>query len=118
MIRQFYVCFCLALLTAATPLRAANRPHAGTASQKIKVWTNDDLEKLHDLGLISIVGQADKDSLVSKPAPKDNEITQDPKWYGEQAARRATNLNADRRSFVNTGRRLTTREVSGHRPVA
>src|SRR5207244_1959182 len=32
---------------AAIPLRAANRPHAGTDSQTIKVWTNDDLEKLH-----------------------------------------------------------------------
>ena len=87
MIRQYYVCFCLALVAVATPLRAANRPHAGTASQKIKVWTNDDLEELHDLGLISIVGQADEDSLVSEPAPKDHEITQDPKWYAEQAAR-------------------------------
>ena len=91
MIRQFYVCFCLALLALATPLRAANRPHAGAASQKIKVWTNDDLEKLHDLGLISIVGQADEDSLVSKPVPKDHEVTQDPKVVcgaGSKAARR------------------------------
>lgn len=118
MIRQFYICFCLALLTAATPLRAANRPHAGTASPQIKVWTNDDLEKLHDLGLISIVGQADEDSLVSKPAPKDHEVTKTQSGMRSRQQGCATNLNTDRRGFVNTGRRLTMREVSGHQPVA
>jgi FtsP/CotA-like multicopper oxidase with cupredoxin domain len=42
--------FCPALITAAIPLRAANKPHAGEASQTIKVWTNDDLEKLRHPG--------------------------------------------------------------------
>ena len=87
MIRHLCISVCLALVTAGIPLRAANRPHAGTASQKIKVWTNDDLEKLHDLGLISIVGQADEETSVSEPAPKDHEIAQDSKWYAELAAR-------------------------------
>jgi hypothetical protein len=81
------VCFCLALVTAILPLRAANRPHAGADSKSIKVWTNDDLEKLHDLGLISIVGQIDDETPPSESAPMEYDQTQDPEWYAEQAAR-------------------------------
>jgi hypothetical protein len=87
MIRQLCISICLALVSAAIPLRAANRPHAGTDSQTKKVWTNDDLEKLHAAGLISIVGQADEGTSVSESAPRDYEVTQDPQWYAEQAAR-------------------------------
>jgi hypothetical protein len=87
MIRQLCISVCLALVSAAIPLRAANRPHAGTDSQKIKVWTNDDLERLHAAGLISVVGQVDEGMSVSESAPRDNEVTQDPQWYAEQAAR-------------------------------
>jgi len=75
------------LCTLAIPLRAANKPRAGTDSQKIKVWTNDDLEKLHAAGLISIVGRVDEGMSVSESAPRDYEVTQDPQWYAEQAAR-------------------------------
>ena len=87
MIRQLCISVCLALVSAAIPLRAANRPHAGTDSQTIKVWTNDDFEKLHAAGLISIVGQVDEGTSVSESAPRDYEVTQDPQWYAEQAAR-------------------------------
>jgi hypothetical protein len=87
MIRQLCISVCFALLSAAIPLRAANRPHAGKDSQTIKVWTNDDLEKLHAAGLISIVGQADEGTAVSESAPRHYEVTQDPQWYAEQAAR-------------------------------
>ena len=87
MIRQLCISVCVALVSAAIPLRAANRPHAGTDSQTIKVWTNDDLEKLHAAGLISIVGQVDEGTSVSESAPRDYEVTQDPQWYAEQAAR-------------------------------
>ena len=87
MIRQLCISLCLALVSAAIPLRAANRPHAGTDSQTTKVWTNDDLEKLHAAGLISIVGQVDEGTSVSESAPRDYEVTQDPQWYAEQAAR-------------------------------
>ena len=55
MIRHLCISVCLALVSAAIPLRAANRSHAGTDSQNTVVWTNDDLEKPHSLGLISIV---------------------------------------------------------------
>ena len=87
MIRQLCISVCLALVSAAIPLRAANRPHAGTDNKTINVWTNDDLEKLHAAGLISIVGQVDEGTSVSESAPRDYEATQDPQWYAEQAAR-------------------------------
>jgi hypothetical protein len=51
------------------------------------VWTNDDLEKLHALGLISIVGQIDEDEPASTSATEPHLRTQDPEWYVEQAAR-------------------------------
>jgi len=59
MTRDFCTCICLTLVATAIPLRAATRPHAGTESQTIKVWTNADLEKLH-AGLISITSQVEQ----------------------------------------------------------
>jgi hypothetical protein len=44
-------------IAVATAQRAASQPHAGTGSQYMTVWTNDDLEKLHIPGLISVVDQ-------------------------------------------------------------
>jgi hypothetical protein len=86
--RLVFSLLCLMTLgTPTIPLRAANRPHAGTDRKTIKVWTNDDLEKLHAAGLISIVGQVDEGTSVSESAPRDYEVTQDPQWYAEQAAR-------------------------------
>jgi hypothetical protein len=87
MIRQLCVGFCLTLVTAAIPLRAANRPHAGTDRQSKVLWTNDDLERLHVPGLISIVGRTNEETpeLVSAPSP--HAETQDPAWYAEQAAK-------------------------------
>ena len=86
MIRDLWICSCLALVTAAIPLRAANRPHAGADSQTIKVWTNDDLEKLHHPGLISIVGQIDQEKPKPAPSLAGYFKTQDPEWYAAQAA--------------------------------
>jgi hypothetical protein len=87
MICQLYVGFCLALVTAAIPLRAADEPHAGMGSIQAVVWTNDDLANLRDPGLICIVGQISevtpKASTPTQPFVK----TQDPDWYAEQAAR-------------------------------
>jgi len=51
------------------------------------VWTNDDLEKLHSLGLISIVGRIDEERPTSASAPAPYVGTQDPEWYAEQAAK-------------------------------
>src|SRR3989454_10406956 len=86
-----YLTFSLAisvtLNTLAIPSRAANRPHAGTDSQNPLVWTNDDLARLHSLGLISIVGQIDEEKAKSASLPVRYARTQDPEWYAEQAAR-------------------------------
>jgi hypothetical protein len=86
MIRYMYA-VTLGLILVAIPLRAANRPHAGTDRQNKMVWTNDDLDKLHDLGLISIVGQEDTERPTWAPANAPYSKTQDPDWYAEQAAR-------------------------------
>ena len=74
-------------MTLAIPLRAANKPRAGTDSQKTVVWTNEDLERLHVPGLISIVGRTDEERPTSASAPGPYVKTQDPEWYAEQAAR-------------------------------
>src|ERR1700704_4060769 len=76
----------ITLSTLAIPLRAANKPRAGTDSPKTVVWTNDDLERLHVLGLISIVGRMNEEQPTSASVPAPNVETQDPEWYAEQAA--------------------------------
>src|SRR6266404_8998000 len=86
MIGHLCISVCLAVVSAAIPLRAANRPHAGTDSQNPMVWTNDDLEKLHSLGLISIVGRIDEEQQTSASAPAPYVESQGPEWYAEQAA--------------------------------
>jgi hypothetical protein len=85
MIRQLCIGLGLALVTAAIPSRAANGPHPGTDRQNKVVWTNDDLDKLHDLGLISVVGREDDEKRTSAPAPYLG--TRDPEWYAEQAGK-------------------------------
>ena len=69
MSRYLYYAVSLGLVAVAMPLRAANRPHAGTDRQSTIVWTNDDVEKLQTLGLISIVGRIDEERPTSAPAP-------------------------------------------------
>lgn len=86
MTRYLYYTVILGLVAVAMPLRAASRPHAGTDSQNTIVWTNDDVEKLHSLGLISIVGRIDEERPTSAPAPGPHLRTQDPEWYEAQAA--------------------------------
>jgi hypothetical protein len=76
----------MTLSTLAIPLRAANKPRAGTDSQKPLVWTNDDLERLQGLDLISIMGRMDEEQPAPTSAPAPYVETQDPEWYAEQAA--------------------------------
>ena len=83
----FSLAISMTLSTLAISLRAANRPRAGTDSQNTVVWTNDDLEKLHNLGLISIVGRIDEERPTSAPAPGPYVRTEDPEWYAVQAAK-------------------------------
>ena len=87
MTRFLYAAVTLGLLSVAIPLRAANGPHAGTDRQNKVVWTDDDLERLHDLGLICIVGPINEETPKSAPQPQPYVKTQDPEWYAEQAAR-------------------------------
>jgi hypothetical protein len=87
MTRHLYATVALGLLSVAIPLRAANGPHAGTDSQNPLVWTNDDLERLHHLGLICVVGRIDEETPKSAPLPQPYVKTQDPEWYAGQAAR-------------------------------
>jgi hypothetical protein len=82
-----YAAVALGLISVAIPLRAANGPHAGTDRQNKVVWTNDDLDKRHDLGLISIVGRADDEKPAWGPAPVQYVRAQDPEWYAEKAAK-------------------------------
>jgi hypothetical protein len=77
----------LGLVSAAIPLRAVSRPHAGTDRQSTVVWTNEDLQRLQDPGLICIVGRMDEETSKSTSLPEPNAKTQDPEWYAEQAAR-------------------------------
>src|SRR6266478_5116114 len=77
----------LALLSLAIPLRAANKPPVRTDRQAPVVWTNDDLERLHALGLICIVGRMNEETPKSSSLPQPYVKTQDPEWYAEQAAR-------------------------------
>jgi hypothetical protein len=83
----FSLAISMTLSILAIPLRAANKPRAGTDSQNPAVWTNDDVERLRDLGLISIVGRTGEERPTSESAPAPYVGTQDPKWYAEQAAK-------------------------------
>jgi hypothetical protein len=83
----FSLAISMTLSTQAIPLRAANKPRAGMDSQNTAVWTNDDLERLHDLGLICIVGRMNDETPKSASLPGPYVKTQDPEWYAEQAAK-------------------------------
>ena len=68
-------------------MRAANRSHVGTDSQKPMVWTNDNLARLHDLGLISIVGAMSEGMPESASLRQPYVKTHDPEWYAAEAAK-------------------------------
>jgi hypothetical protein len=85
--RNVYAAVTLGLISVAIPLRAANGPHAGTDRQSKVVWTNDDLDNLHGLGLISIIGRDDDEKPISAPVPALYAKNQDPEWYAEQAGK-------------------------------
>jgi hypothetical protein len=85
MTRCLYYAVSLGLVAGAMPLRAADRPHAGTGSQNRMDWTNDEPQNLHSLGLISIVGRIEEERPTPAPAPGQYSRT-DPEWYAAQAA--------------------------------
>jgi hypothetical protein len=86
-----YLTFSLAisvtLSTLAIPVRAANKPRAGKTEKTVVLWTNEDLERLRSLSVISVVGQpAVADEETTSALPSLYVKTQDPEWYAEQAA--------------------------------
>jgi hypothetical protein len=116
MCRQLYVSLSMAVLLVAIPLRAANRPQAGAEGQN-SVWTNDDLEKLHAPGLISIVGRGNDETSKSASLPQPRVKTQDAAWYAEQASKLRDELERRRaqlseyREAIEDARNL--REMTG-----
>jgi len=110
----FSLAISMTLGTLSIPLRAANKPRAGTDRQKPLVWTNDELEKLRGLGLISIVGQGDEEKPASASVHAGYVKTQDPEWYAEQAARLRGELERrqarldEYRQAIEDARRLKT----------
>jgi hypothetical protein len=117
---MFSLAISMTLSTLAIPLRAANRPRAGMDSQNTVVWTNDDLERLHVPGLISIVGRMNEETPKSAPTPEPYVKTQDPEWYAKQAAKlrdeleRRQNQLRDYRQAIDDVRNLrnTTRGIN------
>jgi hypothetical protein len=87
MTRHLYAVVTLGLVSAGVPLRAANGPRAGVDAQTAFVWTNDDLEKLHGPGMISIVGRIEEATPTSASASGRYVKTQDPDWYSVEAAK-------------------------------
>jgi hypothetical protein len=87
MTRYSYYAITLGIVAIAVPLRAADRPRAERGNQNTVVWTNEDLEKLHSLGLISIVGRIDEQRPMPEPASGTHLKTEDPEWYAVQAAK-------------------------------
>ncbi len=86
----------MTLGTLAIPLRAASNPRAGNTEKTAAPWTNEDLERLRPLGLISVVGQpstAENAIAVVPPVPYVN--AQDPEWYAEQAAKLQAQLESN-----------------------
>lgn len=84
----------LALFPAVRPSHAASSPRARRADQGTVVWTNEDLEKLRGLGLISIVGQVPEDTTANAVAPSPYVRTKDPQWYAEQASKLRAELES------------------------
>jgi hypothetical protein len=66
--RYLYFDVNLGPVAVTTPLRAVNRPRSGTECHTMMVWTDDDLEKLHIPGLISIADRIDDE----RPTVREN----------------------------------------------
>ena len=86
--QTFSLAISITLSALAIPLRAANKPRAGKTEKTTVLWTNEDLERLRPLGVISIVGQPNtQEGSAAAALPPLYVQTQDPEWYAEQAAR-------------------------------
>ena len=77
----------LGLFSIAITSCAADRQRSESDTQHAVVWTNDELQKLHDLGLISIVGTRNEGMPESTSLRQPYVKTQDPGWYAAEAAK-------------------------------
>ena len=93
----FVLAISMTISTLAIPLRAASNPRAGKTERAAVLWTNDELEKLRPLGLISIVGQpSTAEGAITAALPPPYRSTQDPEWYAEQAANLRAQLESNK----------------------
>jgi len=94
MLRYFNILFVLLSFTGT--LRAATRPHAETALETNRTWTNEDLKRLSNVpGLISVVGQPADEAMQGVDATARPSRTEEPAWYAAQAASLRTRLEAE-----------------------
>ena len=84
-------------LAIAFPSRAAEKPRPAQANQNQKVWTNDDMDRLHTQGLITTFGPSPETTAQAPPASPEPATftprTEDPTWYAEQSAILQTELD-------------------------
>ena len=85
--RHWYAVMTLGLLSVAIASPAVSRPRGRIEGQHTVVWTNDNLETLRDLGLISIVGAMSEGMPESASLRQQYVKTQDPEWYAAEAAK-------------------------------
>ena len=85
--RHWYAVMILGLFSIAIGSPAASGQPERMESQHTVVWTNDELEKLHDLGLISIVGTRNEEAPESVSLRQPYVKTDDPGWYAAEAAK-------------------------------
>jgi hypothetical protein len=108
----FSLAISMTLSVLAIPLRAANKPRAGKTEKTTVLWTNEGLEKLRPLGVISIVDQPNTPEHSTAAAlPPLYVKTQDPEWYAEQAARLRDEL--ERRKVELGGYRQAIEDARG-----
>jgi hypothetical protein len=109
---SFSLAISMTLSALAIPLRAANKPRAGKTEKTTVLWTNEGLEKLRPLDVISMLGQpnAPEDSTAAARPPL-YARTQDPEWYAEQAARLRDEL--ERRNAQLGGYRQAIEDARG-----
>src|SRR5882762_7630467 len=92
----FSLAMSMTLSTLAIPVLAANNPRAGKTKQATVLWTNEELEKLRLLGLVSIVGQpSTAENAIAAALPPPYRSTQDPEWYDEQAVKLRAQLESN-----------------------
>ena len=110
-----------ALLIACSSQAAEKpRPAQGNQNQPKKVWTNDDTDRLHSQGLISIVGQEVSEAAAQAPAeqaetpfPVYASRLDDPTWYADQVADLQAEL--DRRQAALRDQRQAIAQAVDHR---